>query len=50
MLLLDVNVVLSAAREDHPQHAVARPWFDGLMSGDEQFGVPMTVWHGFPGW
>lgn len=47
MKLLDVNVVLAAHREDHPDHATARPWFDGLLASGDQFGVPLTVWWSF---
>jgi predicted nucleic acid-binding protein len=38
--LLDVNVVLAAHRDDHPQHAAVRPWFDRLMASDDPFTVP----------
>lgn len=44
MILLDVNVVLAAHREDHPHHPTVRPWFDELMGGDESFTVPDAVW------
>lgn len=47
VLLLDVNVLLSAHRADHPQHADVRPWFDALLSGDEEFTVPTVVWASF---
>jgi uncharacterized protein len=47
MKLLDVNVVLSGHRADHPDHAVARPWMDNLMASGEQFGVPWMVWWSF---
>jgi toxin-antitoxin system PIN domain toxin len=45
--LLDVNVVLPAHREDHPDHAIARAWLDNLLLGGEQFGVPWMVWWTF---
>lgn len=44
MLLLDVNVVLAAQRDDHPQHDQVHPWFAQLMAGEEPFGVPASVW------
>lgn len=44
MLLLDVNVVLAAQRADHPQYEQVRPWFDGVLAGDEAFAVPLLVW------
>lgn len=47
MLLLDVNVVLAAHRDDHPHFAVVRPWFDALLGGDDAFTVPVTVWASF---
>lgn len=47
MLLLDVNVVLAAHRADHPHHPSVRPWFDGLLDGDEPFTVPLVVWASF---
>ena len=47
MLLLDVNVVLAAHRADHPHHPWIRPWFDGLLDGDEPFTVPFLVWASF---
>ncbi|MGH2804583.1 MAG: TA system VapC family ribonuclease toxin, partial [Thermoleophilaceae bacterium] len=47
MLLLDVNVVLAAHRDDHPHHASVRRWFDEMLAGDERFAVPMLVWASF---
>ncbi len=47
MKLLDVNVVLSAHRADHPDHAVARRWLDNLLTTGGQFGVPWAVWWSF---
>lgn len=47
MLLLDVNVVLAAHRGDHAHHAAVRPWFEGLLAGDQEFTVPVPVWTSF---
>lgn len=47
MKLLDVNVVLAAARDDHPQFPVARRWLEALLEGDERFCVPDSVWVAF---
>ncbi|MQA74078.1 MAG: PIN domain-containing protein [Solirubrobacterales bacterium] len=47
MLLLDVNVVLAVHREDHPDHALVRGWFDGMLAGDERFSVPTLIWASF---
>lgn len=47
MLLLDVNVVLAAHRDDHTYHSDVRRWFDELLVGQEPFTVPMLVWASF---
>ncbi len=47
MLLLDVNVVLAAHREDHPHHRSVRAWLDSLLAAREQFTVPLLVWTSF---
>lgn len=47
MKLLDVNVVLAAARDDHPLFTSARPWLERLWASDERFGVPDAVWVAF---
>jgi uncharacterized protein len=47
VLLLDVNVVLAAHRDDHPHHAPVRDWFDLMLAGDERFTVPAFVWASF---
>ncbi len=47
MLVLDVNVVLAAFRDDHVHHAIARPWFDELLAGSQPFSVPTVVWGSF---
>ena len=47
MLLLDVNVVLAAHRDDHPHHQAVRPWFDDLLLNDRPFSVPASVWASF---
>ncbi len=39
MKLLDVNVVLAAHRDDHPDFDVARPWLDGLLAARSPFTV-----------
>lgn len=44
MKVLDVNVVLSAHRADHPDHVAARSWLDALLASGEQFGMPWMVW------
>lgn len=47
MFLLDVNVVLAAHRDDHPDHGLVRGWFDRLLAGDDAFAVPNPVWASF---
>jgi len=37
--LLDVNVVLAAHREDHPQFAIARPWLTALLASRVPYAV-----------
>lgn len=43
MWLLDVNVLLAAHRDDHPQFDPARTWLDELLSGQDAFTVPAPV-------
>ena len=44
MILPDVNVLIYAFRKDVSQHAVCRPWLDGVISGDARFGIsPLTL-------
>ena len=47
MLLLDVNIVLAAHRDDHPHHEPVRAWFDEMRAEGERFTVPSPVWGSF---
>ena len=47
MLLIDVSILLAAHRDDHPNHAMVRRWFDAVVAGDEPFTVPTVVWGSF---
>jgi len=47
VLLLDVNVVLAAHRDDHPDHEQVREWFDSMLTARERFTVPAFVWASF---
>lgn len=47
MLLLDVNVVLAAHRDDHPHHEPVRAWFDAMLANGDRFAVPAAVWGSF---
>jgi hypothetical protein len=37
--LLDVNVVLAAHRDDHPDFEVARTWFEQTQAAGTRFAV-----------
>jgi uncharacterized protein len=39
MILPDVNVLIYAFRRDMPQHAICRPWLNGVVTSDTRFGV-----------
>ena len=39
MRLVDVNVLVYAFREDSPGHADYRAWLNGLVGGEEAYGV-----------
>lgn len=43
MILLDVNVVLGAHREDHPHFGVARAWLDRTLAARLPFSVTDLV-------
>ena len=47
MLVLDVNVVLAAHREDHTHYALVRAWLDEVFAREEAFSVPTFVWASF---
>ena len=47
MLLLDVNIVVAAYREDLPQHELVAEWFENLAEQHEPFTVPPVVWASF---
>lgn len=47
MILLDVNVLLAAHRQDHSHHAIVRPWFDATLQSDDLIAVPDSVWASF---
>jgi uncharacterized protein len=43
VILLDVNVVLAAHREDHPHFGVARPWLESTLAAHAPFSVTEMV-------
>jgi hypothetical protein len=47
LILPDVNVLVYAHREDVPDHAAYRTWFEGVINGDEAYGISELVLSGF---
>ena len=47
MLLVEVNVLVHAFREDAEDHDRYAAWLDGLMNGDQAFGIADWVLSGF---
>jgi uncharacterized protein len=47
VILLDVNVLVDAFRNDQPRHRDVRAWIDEVVAGDAAFGVPELVLSGF---
>jgi toxin-antitoxin system PIN domain toxin len=46
MLLADVNVLVYAYRADAPDHQAYRDWLDGMVNGDEAYGLSNLVLSG----
>lgn len=40
MILVDANLLLYAKISSFPEHAIARRWFDALLSSGERVGLP----------
>jgi len=47
MVLLDVNVLVYAHREDAPGHAGFRDWLGGLAAAEQAFGLADLALAGF---
>jgi uncharacterized protein len=47
MVLPDVNVLVYAHREDALHHAACRGWLEGVVNGDESYGLSELVLSGF---
>ena len=47
MILMDVNVLVYAHREDAERHEAYRRWLEGLLRGDAAFGLSDVVLSGF---
>ncbi len=47
MVLIDVNVLVYAHRQDTPNHAAFRRWLEGVLQSDEAYGMSELVLAGF---
>lgn len=47
MFLCDVNILVYAHREDAPEHDRYRRWLEGVLNGNESYGVSELVLSGF---
>ena len=47
MIIPDTNLFLYAYREEVEFHDVAKAWWEGLVAGREQVGIPWAVISGF---
>ena len=47
MILLDVNVLVDAFREDAPRHGTLRPWLESTIGSGGAFAVSHLVLSGF---
>jgi len=47
MVLLDVNVLVYAHRQDSPHHHPYRKWLESLINSDESYGLSDLVLSGF---
>ena len=47
MILLDVNVLVYAHREDTPEHEAFRSWLEETVAAEAPFAVPELVLSGF---
>jgi uncharacterized protein len=47
LVVPDINLLVFAYNEAAPRHAVARVWWERLMSGREHVGIPWAVVFGF---
>ena len=43
MIVPDVNLLLYAFNSGSPHHDAARRWWEGLVNGTEQVGLPWAV-------
>lgn len=43
MIPVDVNLLLYLVNTNRPHHAKARTWWEGVLSGDQDVGLPWVV-------
>lgn len=43
MILIDANLLLYAVNSDVPQHQLARPWLESVLSSNHEVGFPWVV-------
>ncbi len=46
-MLIDVNILVYAHRQDVPNHSAWRRWLEGVMQSDEAYGMSDLVLSGF---
>ncbi|OJU38794.1 MAG: hypothetical protein BGN97_10735 [Microbacterium sp. 69-10] len=47
MIVIDVNVLVAAFRQDHPHHEIAHTWLGQALGGFDDVVIPDAVWTGF---
>ncbi|MFD4421281.1 TA system VapC family ribonuclease toxin [Agromyces sp. NPDC058484] len=47
MIVLDVNVLVAAFRQDHERHTQALRWLERVLSEGQEVMIPDAVWIGF---
>lgn len=47
MILVDVNVLVYAHRQDAPNHDAYRGWLEAIINGDQAYGMADLVLSGF---
>ncbi len=47
MILIDVNVLVYAHREDAPRHRDYKKWLDGVVNGQQAYGISDLALSGF---
>jgi hypothetical protein len=47
MILVDVNLLISATAAQAPNHLAAKTWLNAVLQGDQEIGLPWAVLVGF---